>query len=100
MNPELIAILGVGVSLAAIVVSGQRSLRTELRSGLAEASAERRAIRTELRSGLAEASAERRAIRTDLHALAERVARLEGAFPFLAARLPAPAAQPDGDLTA
>ena len=62
MNAELIAILAVGVSLAALIVSGQRSLQAEL----------------------AAASLERQAIRQDLHALAERVARLEGAFPFLA----------------
>ena len=58
MSPEVIAIigvggatLGVGVSLAALIVSGQR------------------------------------AIRADLHSLGERVARLEGAFPFIAARI-------------
>ncbi len=64
MSPEVIAILAVGVSLAALIVSGQRSLR----------------------SGLEAATAERASIRQDLHALAERVARIEGALPFLVRR--------------
>ena len=68
MSPEVLSILGVGVGLAALVIAGQRTLRADLRAGLAAASAERQAIRT------------------DLHSLAERVARLEGAFPFFAAR--------------
>lgn len=54
MNAELIAILGVGASLAALIVGGQRSIRADLKN------------------------------------LGERVARLEGAFPFIAARLPEP----------
>lgn len=57
MSPEVIAILGVGVSLAALVVSGQRTNRTEFA-----------------------------AIRQELHALGERVARIEGALPFLVDR--------------
>lgn len=69
MSAEVLSILGVGVGLAALVIGGQRSIRADLRTGLAAASAERQAIRT------------------DLHALAERVARLEGAFPFFAARI-------------
>ena len=52
------------MSLAALMVSGQRSLR----------------------SGLEAATAERASIRQDLHALAERVARIEGALPFLVRR--------------
>ena len=55
MNPELIAILGIAASLAALIVQGQHAV-----------------------------PAERQAIRGDLHSLGERVARLEGAFPFLA----------------
>lgn len=79
MSAEVIAILAVGVSLAALLILGQRAIRAELREGLAAASAERTAIRSELA-----------ALRGELHALAERVARLEGAVPFLTARaLPA-----------
>ena len=41
------------------------------------------ALRAESRTGLDAATAERQAIRSDLRALGVRVARLEGAFPFL-----------------
>jgi len=57
MIPEFYAILAVGVSLAGLILTGQRIV-----------------------------SNERQAIRQGLHAIAERVARLEGAFPFLAPR--------------
>ena len=80
MSPEAIAIIGVGVatlgvgaSLAALILSGHRSLRTEIH-----------AVRTDL-------TTEIRSLRAEVHALAERVARLEGAVPFLAPRpLPSP----------
>ena len=102
MSAEVIAILTVGVSLGAVMISGQRTLRAEIggvrRDHATEAHALRaeiRAVRTdltaELREGLAAAAVERAAIRNDIHALAERVARLEGAVPFLVPRpLPAP----------
>ena len=75
MSAEGIAILAVGVSLAARIVSGQRSFCADLAAGLATASAERSAIRADLA-----------ALRGDLHALAERIARLEGVVPFLTSR--------------
>ena len=69
MGPEVIAIIvsvvAVGVSLAALILRSLGSLRTEVRVGLDAATVERQAIRS------------------DLHAIGERVARLEGAFPFL-----------------
>ncbi len=126
MDASLVAILAVGVSLAALMLTGLRSvraeirdvraeiggvrtglrdeiaeLRTELRAEIAELRTELRAeiaelrtelrdeiaeLRTELRDGLAAASAERQAIRQDVQSLAERVARLEGAVPFLTPR--------------
>ncbi len=68
MSPEVIAILSVGatlgVGLGGLIISGNRSLR----------------------AGLEAATAERASIRQDLHALAERVARIEGALPFLVRR--------------
>lgn len=82
MSPEVIAILAVGVSLAALLIPGQR------------------AIRAELREGLAAATAERAAIRADLHALGERVARLEGAVPFLTPRTLQAAEKPETQPTA
>ena len=91
MSAEVIAILSVGVALAAVMVSGQRALRAEIRAVRTDLAAEIQSVRVELREGLAAAAAERAAIRTDLRALAERVARLEGAVPFLAPRpLPEP----------
>ena len=63
MSPDVIAIVAVGVSLAALIVTGQRSL----------------AARMDARMDRLEAA---------IHSLGVRVARLEGAFPFLTARLP------------
>ena len=72
MNPELAAILGLGVaglgvgaSLAALILSGDRSLSARLDR-----------------------------VETAIHSLSDRVARIEGAFPFLATRLAAPGAPP------
>ncbi len=94
MGPEVIAIIvsvvTVGVSLAALILQGLKSLRgdlAEVRAGLGAAT-------VEIRTGLDAATAERQAIRSDLHAIGERVARLEGAFPFL---LGAQAAAPTSD---
>lgn len=56
MSPEVLAIMVVGVSLAGLILSGQSSINSRI--------------------GRLEAA---------VHALAERVARLEGAFPFLTA---------------
>lgn len=64
MSTEVLSILGVGVSLAALILSGQRNLRSEIQT---------------VRADIA-------ALRDDVHALAERVARLEGAVPFLTPR--------------
>ncbi len=108
MDASLVAILAVGVSLAALMLTGLRSVRaeirdvraeiggvrTELRAEIAELRTELRAeiaeLRTELRDGLAAASAERQAIRREVQSLAERVARLEGAVPFLTPRKESP----------
>ncbi len=69
MSAEVLSILGVGVSLAALILSGQRSLNTRM-------------DRLEGRMDRLEAA---------IHALGERVARLEGAVPFLTTRpLPDP----------
>ena len=65
MSPELIAILAVGVGLAGLIVPLLLSERRERRADSREAKEDRAAIRQEL------------------HALAERVARIEGALPFI-----------------
>lgn len=54
MSPEVIAILGVGVCLAVLILSGQRSLLGRMDR-----------------------------LEAAMHSLGERVARLEGAVPFL-----------------
>lgn len=82
MSPEVIAILSVGVGLAALMVSGQRALRADLGG---------RMDRLEAQMDRLEAA---------IHALGERVARLEGAVPFLTPRpLPDPE-QPETQTTA
>ncbi len=57
ISQETLAILGLGVGLFVAF----RSLRADLRA----------------------AAVDRAGIRSDIHALAERVARIEGALPFL-----------------
>ena len=86
MDPLQVGVLAIGVSLAALVLAGQRSLRTEFRDRFEVLRDENAKLRTELREGLAAASVERQAIRQDVQSLAERVARLEGAIPFLSRR--------------
>ncbi len=75
----IVSVVAVGVSLAALILQGLKSLRGDL---------------AELRTGLDAATVERQAIRSDLHAIGERIARLEGAFPFLVG---APVTAPPSD---
>ena len=99
MNKEMYTLIGVGVALAAILItslSGVRaeitSLRTEMRDGQALLRAEMRegqeALRTEIREGHAALRTEMREnhamlhaelvdVRTSVAQLGERVARLE-----------------------
>ena len=64
MSTELIAILGVGVALAGLMLNGQYTLR-------AETQAEFQAVRTEMRE-------EFKAQRKDINGLLGRMAHLEG----------------------
>ncbi|MCY3745400.1 MAG: hypothetical protein OXH05_04145 [Acidobacteria bacterium] len=89
MSPEVLAILGVGVSLAAFNLAMHRSLRADLGA---------RMDRLEARMDRIEARMDR--LEAAIHALGERVARLEGAVPFLTPRaLPDPE-QPQPQTTA
>ena len=56
MSPEIIAVVSVGVALAGLILTGQRTIRTDL-------AAQRQDIAT---------------LREDLAALRERMAHLEG----------------------
>lgn len=70
MSPELIAILAVGVALAGLIHTGQRTMRAELRAEIAE-----------LRKELAE-------LRKEVAELRERMSRLEGLFEGFTQRRP------------
>ena len=67
MNPELVAILAVGVSLAGLILAGQRA-----------AAEGRRSLRAELNVRMDRLEEAIAALRADLHSLTERVARIEG----------------------
>ncbi len=74
MTRELMSIIGVGATLAALIISvavfvsaGQQAIREDLRAGLEAARAERRDIREEIHS-----------LRQGLRELGERVSRIEG----------------------
>ena len=88
MNKEMYTVIGVGVALAAILItslSGVRaevaSLRTEMRDGQTALRTEMRegqtALRTEMRENHAMLHAELVDVRTGVGQLGERVARLE-----------------------
>ena len=70
MNKEIYTIVGVGVALAAIMLSSHAALRADMRSE-----------HTELRSGIAELRSDMRedfaAVRSEIRELAERVIRIE-----------------------
>ena len=80
MSAEAITIAGVGVALLAVLVPVVvlQSRRLEQRIyAVADALA---ATRTELHTDIAELRTDIAEVRRDVHALAERVARIEGAL--------------------
>ena len=91
MSAELIAILSVGVALGAVMVSGQRALRADLGGRMDQLDA--RMDRLETRMDRLETRMDRLA--GAIHALGERVARLEGAVPFLSVRTVAEPEKPE-----
>ena len=72
MSAEFIAILGVGVALAGLILSGRRSVFARMDR-----------LEDDLRSEI-------RSVGDRVNALAERVSRLEGAFAFVAPRFSEP----------
>ena len=73
MSAEAIALVGVGVALLAVLVPVVVLQSRRLEQHIDAVADALTATRTELRSDVAE-------VRRDLHALAERVARIEGAL--------------------
>ena len=78
MSPELIAILGVGVALAGILIAGQRAARADTKDLRKEIAGVRTdtdkglaSLRTDMDKGLA-------SLRDEVGSLRERMARLEG----------------------
>ncbi len=73
VNAEAIAIAGVGVALLAVLVPVVVLQSRRLEQRIDAVAVALTTTRTELRADVAE-------VRRDLHALAERVARIEGAL--------------------
>ena len=80
MSTELIAIIGVGVALAGLMLNGQHTLRSETRAEFqvvrAETRAEFQAVRAEMRE-------EFKAQREDINGLLGRMTHLEGRMAHL-----------------
>ena len=83
MTVQLMAIIGAGVAVVALIISvavyvtgGQEAIREELRAGHEAARTDRSALRAEMRQ-VREAL---RSVRREIHALGERVARIEAAL--------------------
>lgn len=102
MNPEMAAILGVGIaglgvgaSLAALILSGQRSLTERMLTG-------QKALSDRMEAGHKTLSDRMDRIEDTIQALSDRVSRLEGAFQLLLTQLtgspdlPEPAPAPTG----
>ncbi len=112
MNPEMVAILGVGIaglgvgaSLAALILSGQRSLTERMLTGQKTLSdrmeAGHKALSDRMEAGHKALSDRMDRIEDTIQALSDRVSRLEGAFQLLLTQLtgspdlPEPAARSD-----
>lgn len=81
LSQEMLAIIGVGVALAALDVTTTSALRAEIQAVRVEARADREAWRAEARAVRAEAHADREAWRTGMRAsreeFEEHIVRLE-----------------------
>ena len=85
-----IALTAVIIAAAGFLGLGQRDIRADLRAATDDRSAIRaevadvRAEVADVRAEVADVRAELADLRADFRALAQRVARIEGALPFLA----------------
>ena len=93
---ELIALIGIGVALAALILNTQRNLRADMRVQRDETRAEFKAVRADMQAQRDETKTEFKAVRADMQAqreetktefkaqreaiisLLERMAHLEG----------------------
>ncbi len=73
LSQETLAILGVGVALAALMLTSISGLRTEIQAVRTEARADREAVRAEIQTVRAEARADREAMRTEARADREAI---------------------------
>ena len=86
MSPELIAILAVGVTLAGVLLSGQRALRSEMRDRFA-------AVENQITDLHQSTEARFAAVENQIADLRERMAKLEGLLEGLREAIVARAAQ-------
>ena len=85
MTPEMIAILGVGIALAGIILHAKRDTNRAL--------ADIREEVADLRKEMVDLRMEMTDLRKEMTELCERIARLEGLFEGFAGRKPPMAAQ-------
>ncbi len=78
-----IALTAVIIAAAGFLGLGQRDIRADLRAATDDRSAIRAEV-ADVRAEVADVRAELADLRADFRALAQRVARIEGALPFLA----------------
>ena len=93
MSPELIAILAVGVTLAGVLLSGQRALRSEMRDRFAAVENQITDLRQSTEARFAAIEQHLSAFEQRIAALEQRVAKLEGLLEGLREAIVARAAQ-------
>ncbi len=69
LSQETLAILGVGVALAALMLTSISGLRTEIQAVQTEARADREAVRAEIQTVRVEARADRGVVRAEIQAV-------------------------------
>ena len=78
MSGEIIAILGVGIGLAGLILTSVRGLRQDIQTQIGELRGEINAVRSQLSAELAQLRGEIAELRDDFGKLRERMAHLEG----------------------
>ena len=78
MSMEFIAIISASIALAGLIVTGQNSLRKEIREQRKESQAHRKETQADFKSIREENQAEFKAVREEIGGLRERMAHVEG----------------------